>query len=77
LPQIIRLLLPLCHENLIELQHGPNPAFGFYFLRLSSEWLFDTIARLERELAESRAEVARLSQAAEYRQQVERAAVFR
>jgi len=46
-------------------------------LRLSSERLFDTIARLEHELAESRAEVAQLSQAAEYRQRVESAAVFR
>ena len=32
----------------------------FYFLRVASERLFDNIARLERELAASKAEVARL-----------------
>lgn len=57
-------VLELTYERIKELYYQ-NPTFGFYFLRLSSERLFDTIARLERELAESRAEVARLSQAAE------------
>lgn len=58
-------VLELTYERIEELYYQ-NPTFGFYFLRLSSERLFDNIARLERELAESRAEVARLSrQAAE------------
>lgn len=65
-------VLELTYERIEELYYQ-SPTFGFYFLRLSSERLFDTIARLERELAESRGEVARLSRQA----QVENAAVIR
>src|SRR5690348_14482076 len=48
-------LLELTYERIRELYYQ-NPAFGFYFLRLTAERLFDNIARLERELVESRAE---------------------
>jgi len=56
-------LLELTYERIEELYYQ-NPTFGFYFLRLSSQRLFDNIARLERELAESRADVARLRRVA-------------
>jgi CRP-like cAMP-binding protein len=39
-----------------------NPQFGFYFLRLTSERLFDTIARLEQELVRKNEALAMLSQ---------------
>jgi CRP/FNR family transcriptional regulator, cyclic AMP receptor protein len=45
----------------IEELYYQNPTFGFYFLRVASERLFDNIARLERELAATKAEVARLT----------------
>jgi hypothetical protein len=44
----------------IEQLYYQNPAFGFYFLRLSSARLFENIARLERLLAERDAELAHL-----------------
>jgi hypothetical protein len=56
-------LLELAYERIYELYYQ-NPDFGFYFLRLASERLFDNIARLERELAEARAELAQLGQRA-------------
>ncbi len=52
-------LLELTYSRIEEL-YFQNPSFGFYFLRLASERLFDNIERLEKELAESRAEVVRL-----------------
>jgi len=39
-----------------------NPQFGFYFLRLTSERLFDNIARLEQELARKNEALALLGQ---------------
>ena len=39
-----------------------NPQFGFYFLRLTTERLFDNIARLEKELAKKNEMLAGLSQ---------------
>jgi hypothetical protein len=56
-------VLELAYERIEELYYQ-NPTFGFYFLRLASDRLFDNIARLEQELAESRAELARLRQQA-------------
>jgi CRP/FNR family cyclic AMP-dependent transcriptional regulator len=56
-------LLELSYKRIEEL-YFQNPTFGFYFLRLASDRLFDNIARLEKELAESRAEIARLTQQA-------------
>ncbi len=53
-------MLELTYDRIKQL-YFQNPSFGFYFLRLSTERLFDNIARLEKELAESRAEIARLS----------------
>jgi len=38
-----------------------NPQFGFYFLRLTSERLFQNIARLEEELVRKNAEIAALT----------------
>lgn len=38
-----------------------NPEFGFYFLRLTSERLFQNIGRLEEELAHKNAQLAALS----------------
>ena len=55
--------LEITYVRLEELYYQ-NPTFGFYFLRVASERLFDNIARLERELAASKAEVARLTNAA-------------
>jgi CRP/FNR family cyclic AMP-dependent transcriptional regulator len=52
--------LEITYVRLEELYYQ-NPTFGFYFLRVASERLFDNIARLERELAASRAEVTRLT----------------
>ena len=39
-----------------------NPQFGFYFLRLTSERLFENIARLEQELARKNEALAQLGQ---------------
>jgi CRP/FNR family cyclic AMP-dependent transcriptional regulator len=39
-----------------------NPQFGFYFLRLTTERLFDNIGRLEKELAKKNEMLAGLSQ---------------
>lgn len=44
----------------IEQLYYQNPAFGFYFLKLSSARLFDNIAHLEKELAASNGEIERL-----------------
>ena len=44
----------------IEQLYFQNPAFGFYFLRLSSARLFENIARLEAQLAASNTELDRL-----------------
>ncbi|MNC92905.1 hypothetical protein D3C83_94180 [compost metagenome] len=38
-----------------------NPEFGFYFLRLTSERLFQNIGRLEEELARKNAQLAALA----------------
>src|SRR5262249_40565718 len=59
-------VLELSYSRIEELYYQ-NPTFGFYFLRLTSDRLFDNGARLEKELAEARAEIARLKapQAAE------------
>jgi len=37
-----------------------NPQFGFYFMRLTSERLFDNISRLEREIVQKNAVIAEL-----------------
>jgi CRP-like cAMP-binding protein len=39
-----------------------NPQFGFYFLRLTSERLFDNISRLEREIVQKNEVIAQLGQ---------------
>ena len=44
----------------IEQLYYQNPTFGFYFLKLSSARLFENIAQLEHQLAESAGEIARL-----------------
>jgi CRP-like cAMP-binding protein len=44
----------------IEQLYYQNPAFGFYFLKLSSARLFDNNHRLEQQLAEREAEIATL-----------------
>ncbi len=44
----------------IEQLYYQNPTFGFYFLKLSSARLFENIAQLERQLAESGREIERL-----------------
>ena len=38
-----------------------NPEFGFFFLRLTSERLFQNIGRLEEELARKNAQLAALT----------------
>jgi signal-transduction protein with cAMP-binding, CBS, and nucleotidyltransferase domain len=43
-------VLSIAYEQVEQLYYQ-NPAFGFYFLRLATARLFDTIDRLERELA--------------------------
>jgi hypothetical protein len=43
-------VLSITYEQVEQLYYQ-NPTFGFYFLRLATTRLFDTIARLERELA--------------------------
>jgi CRP-like cAMP-binding protein len=52
-------LLVMPYRRIEELYYQ-NPAFGFYFLRLSSSRLFENIAHLEHQLAESAAENDRL-----------------
>jgi CRP-like cAMP-binding protein len=47
----------------IEQLYYQNPAFGFYFLKLSSARLFENIAHLEQLLASSRSEIDRLKAA--------------
>lgn len=47
----------------IEQIYYQNPAFGFYFLKLSSARLFENIRRLELQLADARSEVRKLRQA--------------
>ncbi len=39
-----------------------NPQFGFYFLRLTTERLFDNISRLEKELVRKNEMLAQLGQ---------------
>jgi CRP-like cAMP-binding protein len=46
--------------NRIEQLYHQNPTFGFYFLRLSTQRLFDNIERLGRSLAERDSEIKRL-----------------
>jgi hypothetical protein len=47
-------VLSITYEQVEQLYYQ-NPTFGFYFLRLSTERLFDTVKRLETELAQRRA----------------------
>ena len=47
-------VLSITYEEVEQLYYQ-NPTFGFYFLRLSTERLFDLIARLENELAQRHA----------------------
>jgi len=56
------ILLELTYTRIEELYYQ-NPTFGFYFLRVSSEHLFDNIGRLEQKLAERDAETMRLNAA--------------
>ena len=46
-------ILQITYEQVKQLYYQ-NPRFGFYFLQLSTRRLFENIARLERELAESK-----------------------
>jgi CRP-like cAMP-binding protein len=46
-------ILQITYEQVKQLYYQ-NPRFGFYFLQLTTRRLFGDIARLERELAESR-----------------------
>ena len=48
-------VLSLTYEQVEQLYYQ-NPTFGFYFLRLSTERLFDNIGRLEGELERRRAQ---------------------
>jgi len=43
------------HYEQVEQLYYQNPTFGFYFLRLSTARLFDTVRRLEAELEQRRA----------------------
>jgi hypothetical protein len=47
-------VLSITYEQ-VEQHYYQNPTFGFYFLRLSTERLFDNISRLEGELARRQA----------------------
>ena len=47
------VLLTVSYQQVEEL-YFQNPAFGFYFLRLSTARLFENIARMEREIARLR-----------------------
>src|ERR1700691_882122 len=55
-------VLSITYEQVEELYYQ-NPTFGFYFLRLSTERLFDNINRLERQLARRQAAEARIGPA--------------
>jgi CRP/FNR family cyclic AMP-dependent transcriptional regulator len=50
--------------QLVKELYFQNPEFGFYFLRLTSERLFQNVAALEREVARLRADAASLDRAA-------------
>ncbi len=55
-------VLEIGYDKIEELYYQ-NPAFGFYFLRLSSARLFENIGRLERTLAERDQEILQLREA--------------
>jgi CRP/FNR family cyclic AMP-dependent transcriptional regulator len=55
-------VMEISYDKIEELYYQ-NPKFGFYFLRLSTERLFDNIARLERQLAERDQEIMRMREA--------------
>jgi len=68
-PDRKRTLTAICTENasLLEIAYKrveqiyyQSPTFGFYFLRLSTERLFDNIERLERALTERNSEIDKL-----------------
>ncbi len=52
-------LLRITYDKIEEI-YFQNPAFGFYFLKLTSARLFDNISRLERELSARDDEIKRL-----------------
>jgi CRP/FNR family transcriptional regulator, cyclic AMP receptor protein len=56
-------VLTIRYDDLRQL-YFQNPEFGFYFLRLISERLFQNVGALETEVAHLRAEAARLDRAA-------------
>jgi CRP-like cAMP-binding protein len=56
-------ILTIRYDDLRQL-YFQNPEFGFYFLRLTSERLFQNVAALEREVARLRADAASLDRAA-------------
>jgi CRP-like cAMP-binding protein len=56
-------VLEIGYEKIEELYYQ-NPRFGFFFLRLSTERLFDNIGRLERLLAERDLEIGELRKTA-------------
>jgi hypothetical protein len=51
-------VLTISYDELRQL-YFQNPEFGFYFLRLTSERLFQNMARMEAELVRARADTAR------------------
>jgi CRP-like cAMP-binding protein len=55
------LILSVSYSKVEEL-YVQNPAFGFYFLRLSSARLFDNIGKLEQRLAEQTAAIGKLEE---------------
>jgi CRP-like cAMP-binding protein len=55
------LILSVSYSKVEEL-YVQNPAFGFYFLRLSSARLFDNIGKLEQRLAQQTADIGKLEQ---------------
>ena len=56
-------ILTIRYDDLRQL-YFQNPEFGFYFLRLTSERLFQNVAALESEVARLRADAASLGRAA-------------
>ena len=56
-------ILTIRYDDLRQL-YFQNPEFGFYFLRLTSERLFQNVAALEREVARLRADAASVGRAA-------------